>query len=154
MVKLVPLDAKHELDFTMLHPEGWQVDVTGLKDGVQIIDPPLHIRISTRQLREMTPPATVEEMVKDLGPAALDASVREVRVSGTQKAYEAEYRMINSSGESSTSLDLFLYGKTYYQIVSTINTSERFMEWKPVFEEILASFKPSNLDAIPLPGRP
>lgn len=32
--KLVPIDTKYELDFTMLHPEGWHVFVTGLKDGV------------------------------------------------------------------------------------------------------------------------
>lgn len=93
-------------------------------------------------------------MVQRLGTAALDVSAREVQVPGTQKAYEIQYRMVDSSGNSRSTLGLYLYGTTAYQFVWADAPTETFMEWRPVFEQILAFFKPANLDAIPLPGRP
>lgn len=155
-VKLVPLSPALGLDFQLLVPEGWPTFATVSKDDLQVQSQFIYIHVHTQQLRGRPAPLTVQDLRKQYGESLAelqDLQVTPLQVDGTVSAFELQYRYRVDSEERAT-LMLRFYGKTYVQYVELRSPANIFAEWKPLFRTIIQSFKHSNLDAEPLPGRP
>lgn len=154
-VKLVPLPSELKCCVELSYPEGWVVMPTGMGDSVQIAGDRVRITLMTTRLQGPAPLTVDEYRALPYEFPTEEVTITQQSVPGTVSAFEVRYVSPGSDGEPEVDHSFVRFGGTYRETLRFSMPAKEFTpEWEGLFYRIAATYKHSNLDATPLPGRP